>query len=402
MLPWAAACNKQRKRMPNTLALPATAKQNGAGPAQQQVLIPFMRGATPHAEPFYDTTFTITAAQQNLGPVDISAYGYARAIWVQCDVATTGNGATVAAFEDSPWSMFAELAVNDVNGAPLFGPHSGYECYLHHKYGGFRGQADPKLMSPTSFVALTSGAGATVPSGKFGFRINLERSSRDGLGALGNMNAAQSYKIRGTINNLLGNWTTPPSGAVTTLRVRMTLEAYSQPNATDAAGRPQMTAPPGNQTTGYSSRFQPVTVAGANTIKHTRVGNLIRNLIYVNRRAGTSRANGEADLASLQIQWYVDSRLLTNKSIELIRENMSAANELSNAAAEAAGGIDNGVFCLSDFIVDLDGHSGYEMRDGWLQTTQATRFEIAMTLANAGVLTVMTDDVAPRGNVYIT
>lgn len=387
--------------MANQLATPAPAKQNGAGQQQPQILIPFMRGATPHAEPFFDQTFTLSAAQQNLGPIDISAYGYARAIWVQVDVASSGNAATVAAGEDSPWSLFAELAVNDVNGAPLFGPHTGYECYLHHKYGGFRGQADPKLMPPTTFVALTTGAGATAGTGKQAFRINLERSSRDGLGALGNMNAAQSYKVRGTINNLLGNWTTAPNGTVT-MRVRMTLEAYSQPNATDAAGRPQMTAPPGNQTTGYSSRFQPATVAGANTIKHTRVGNLIRNLLYVNRRAGTSRANGETDLAGVTLQWYVDSRLLTNKTIELIRENMANAYSLTNAAAEAAGGIDNGVFVLSDFMVDLDGKAGYEMRDGWLPTTQATRLEIALTLANSGVLTVMTDDVAPRGNVYIS
>lgn len=383
-----------------TMTAPAN-KQNGAGRQAPQVIIPFMRGATPHAEPFFDSSFTLSAAQQNLGPIDISAYGYARAIWVQFDVTSTGNAATVAAGEDSPWSLFAELAVQDVNGAPIFGPHSGYETYLHHKYGGFRHQFDPKLLPPTTFVALTTGAGATAGSGKGAFRINLERSSRDGLGALGNMNAAQSYKVRGTINNLLGNWTTAPNGTVV-LRVRMFLEAYSQPNDTDAAGRPQMTAPPGNQTTGYSSRFQPVTVAGANTIKHTRVGNLIRSLIYINRRAGTSRANGETDLAGLNIQWYVDSRLLTNQSIELIREKMASAYSLTNAAAEAAGGMDNGVFCIPDFMVDLDGAAGYEMRDGWLPTTQATRLEIALTLPNAGVLTTMTDDVAPRGNVYIT
>lgn len=389
--------------MPNALAIPTPAKQNGAGKQETApILIPFMRGATPHAEPFFDQSFSLTASQQNLGPVDISAYGYARAIWVQVDISTTGNGATVVAGEDSPWSTFAEIAVNDVNGAPIFGPHSGYECYLHHKYGGFRGQADPKLLPATTFVALTAGAGATVPAGKFAYRINLERSSRDGLGALGNMNAAQSYKVRGTVNNLANVWSTPPTGAVVTMRVRMTLEAYSQPNATDAGNRPQMTAPPGNQTTGYSSRFQPATVAGANTIKHTRVGNLIRNLIYVNRRGGTVRSTGETDLANLQIQWYVDSRLLTNKTIELIRENMASAFNLTNAAAEAAGGFDNGVFVLSDFMVDLDGKAGYEMRDGWLQTTQATRLEIALTLANSGVLTVMTDDVAPRGNVYIS
>lgn len=365
------------------------------------VLIPFMRGATAHAEPFFDSTFTLSASQQNLGPVDINAYGYARAIWVQVDVTSTGNAATVAAGEDSPWALFAELRISDVNGAPIYGPHSGFETYCHHKYGGFRGQFDPKLMPPTCFVALTTGAGATAGSGKFAFRINLERSSRDGLGALGNMNAAQSYKVGGTINNLLGNWTTAPNGTVL-MRIRFTLEAYSQPNQTDSDNRPQQTVPPGNQTTGYSSRFLPPTVAGANVIKHTRTGNLIRNLIYINKRAGTTRSTGETDLAGLSIQWFYDSRMLTNKTIELIREDMADAFNLTNVAAEAAGGIDNGVFSIPDFMRDLDGKAGYEMRDGWLPTTQATRLEINLTLANSGVLTIMTDDVAPRGNVYIT
>lgn len=385
--------------MPNALAVPEKAKATPqSGP---QLLIPFMRGATDHAEPFYDNTFTLSAAQQNLGPVDVSAYGFARAVIVQVDIVSTGNAATVVAQEDAPWSAFAELAFQDVNGAPIFGPHSGYECYLHHKYGGFRGQLDPKLAPPGVYTALTTGSGATAGSGKFAFRVNLERSSRDGLGALGNMNASQSYKIRGTVAALLGIWSTVPNGAVT-MRVRMTLEAYSQPNAADADNRPQQTVPPANQTTGYSSRFQPPTVAGANTIKHTRVGNLIRNLIYVNRRGGTVRSTGEADLAGLNLQWYVDSRLLTNLTIEAIRIRMQEAFKLSNVAAEAAGGIDNGVFTLPQFMVDFDGSAGYEMRDSWLPTTQATRLEIALTLANSGVLTCMTDDVAPRGNVYIT
>jgi hypothetical protein len=234
----------------------------------------------------------------------------------------------------------------------------------------------------------------------FQFRINLERSGRDGLGALANMNASQAYKVRGTIAALLGIYGVVPNGT-TTARVRMWLEAYSQPNAIDAAGRPQATVPPANQTTGFSSRIQPVTVAGANTIKLTRVGNYIRNLIFINRRAGTSRANGETDLAGLNLQWYIDSRLLTNMSIEMIRTRMAEQFEFTSVTAEAANGYDNGVYVLP-FCTDLDGRAGYEMRDSWLPTTQATRFEHTLTLANAGVLTVMTDDVAPRGNVFLT
>jgi len=363
-----------------------------------QMLLPFIRGAADHSEPFYDATATVNANTSNLGPIDVASYGYARAIWIQVNVVSTGNSAAVALHEDAPWSLFSELAIQDVNGAPLYGPHSGYETYLHHKYGGFRAQRDPKLYN--NYTALTTGAGATAGSGVFMFRINLERGSRDGLAALANMNASQAYKVRGTINNLLGIFTTVPNGAVSA-RVRMWLEAYSQPNAVDAAGRGQATAPPANQTTGYSSRIQPTTNSGANTIKHTRVGNLIRNLIYVNRRAGTSRANGETDLAGLNLQWYLDSRLLTNMSIEMIRSRMAEQFDLTAVGFEAVNGFDNGVFVLP-FCTEFDGHAGYELRDMWLPTTQATRFEITATLPNAGVLTVMTDDVAAKGNVYVS
>lgn len=364
--------------------------------AAPTILLPFMRGAIDHSEPFYDTTFTLGVNTSNIGPIDIASYGFAKAIWCEIDIASSGNSATVALAEDAPWTALAEVAIQDVNGAPLFGPHGGFEAYLHHKYGGFRGQRDPKLYQ--DFAALTTGSGGTAGTGKMRFRMNLERNNRDGLGALANMNASQAYKLRGTVNALLGIYTTVPNGAVTA-RVRFWLEAYSQPGPYDAQGRPQAQFPPANETTGFSSRIQPPTVAGANTIRHNRVGNMIRNLLYINRRAGTSRANGETDLAGLNLQWYIDTRLMTNMSIEMIRSRMLEQFQLSATAFEAAGGPDNGVFVLP-FCTELDGVAGYELRDMWLPTTQATRLEVTMTLPNSGVLTVMTDDVAPKGNVF--
>lgn len=383
--------------MANALATPAPAAKAAPTPAQQ-MLIPFMRGTIDHSEPFYDTTFTLAANTQNIGPVDIASYGFAKAVWIQVNVVAAANAATVALTEDAPWSFFSELAIQDVNGAPLYGPHSGFENYCHAKYGGFRGQQDPKLYP--SYSGLVVGAGATAGSGVFAYRINLERNGRDGLGALANMNASQAYKLRATLNNLAGVYATAPTTAPT-VRVRFWLEAYSQPNGADAAGRAQATVPPANQTTGFSSRIQPVTNAGATTTKHTRVGNYIRNLIYINRRAGTSRVNGEADLINMQLQWYVDSRLLTNMSIEMIRARMSEQYGFVSTAFESAGGPDNGVFVLP-FMTEFDGRAGYEMRDMWLPTTQATRLELAGTYPNAGVITVMTDDVAPRGNVFLS
>jgi len=384
--------------MVNALAT-APAPSQGGNQKAPAPIIPFIRAAVEHAEPFFDATVTLSAAQQNLGPIDISTYGFLRALLVQVDIASSGNSAAVALGEDAPWSAFAELAVQDVNGAPIFGPHAGYECYLHHKYGGFRNQSDPKLAPTTVFAALTTGAGATGGSGKFMFRINLERGARDGLGALANMNASAAYKLRGTINNLLGIYSVVPNGAVT-MRTRVTAECYSQPLPENAAGMRQATVPPANGTTGFSSRTLPPTVVGQNTLKHTRVGNFVRNLIYVNRRAGTSRVNGETDLAFVALQWFVDSRLLTNYTAEMLRLRMAEWFEFTSVTFEAAGGPDNGVFVLP-FCSEFDGKAGYEMRDMWLPTTQATRLELLVTLANAGTLVIMTDDVSPAGNIYM-
>lgn len=379
------------------LATPGKPPANATPPTGP--LVPFVRGAIDHVEPFYDQTFTLTAASQNLGPYDIVSFGFARAIWLDVQVVSAGNSAAVTVLEDAPWSVLGEFAVQDLNGAPMFGPHSGYEVYLHHKYGGYRNQRDPKAYA-NSYSAPVTGAGATGGSFRFGVRINLNRSERDGLASLANMNSSQSYKIRGSIAPLSQIYGVNPTVAPT-VRVRAWLEAYSQPNSVDAAGRNQATVPPANMTTGYSSRIQSAVNAGANTIRHTRVGNYVRNLIYVLRRGGTSRVNGEADLANVTHQWYLDSRLLTSMTTEGIRARMVEQFDLMSQTAEAASGPDNGVLVLP-FCTEFDGKAGYEMRDFWLPTTQATRLELVTTLANAGVLTIMTDDVAPKGNVFMS
>jgi hypothetical protein len=374
---------------------------SGNAKATQQAVpvIPFVRGAVPHVEPFSDVTTVMTTSTQNLGPYDIASYGYARALLLDVQVTTAGNAATVALFEDAPWSVLSEIVIQDVNGAPIFGPIAGYSAYLAHKYGGYRGQQDPKLLP--NYVALTTGAGATAGSGRFFLRIPLEINGRDGLGSLANMNASQAYKVRLTLNNGAGVYTTPPT-TLGSVRIRMSLEAWSQPDPTDPMGRPQATVPPANQTTQFWSRFLPNVNAGQNVVKHTRVGNYIRDLIYINRRAGTSRANGETDLAGLALQWYLDSRLLGNRQIEFIRWGMAEQFQFISTAFEAAGGPDNGVFLLPDTIADFDGVAGYEMRNQYLPTTQATRLELVYTLANAGVLEILTNDVAPRGEIFLS
>jgi hypothetical protein len=381
------------------------AKSNMTGTPTKQAsqpvpVVPFVRGAVPHAESFYDSgTIAWGASTAFIGPIDIASYGYARAIILDVTVLSTGNSATVALAEDCPWNFFNEIVVNDVNGAPIYGPIGGYAAYLAHKYGGYRAQRDPKLLPV--YVAPTSGTPGTAGAFRFKLRLPLEINGRDGLGSLANMNASQAYKLRMTLNPNATVETTIPNGTIT-YRIRATLEAWSQPDPTDEMGRPQATVPPANQTTQFWSHTLPTVNAGQNVVKHTRVGNYNRGLVYVQRRAGTSRANGAADLVGLALQWYLDSRLLKNMTFEEIQMLNSEQFRFGSITPEAAGGPDNGVFILPDLISDFDGFAGYEMRNQYMRTTQATRLELQYTLANSGVLEIITNDVAPRGEIFVS
>ena len=69
-------------------------------------------------------------------------------------------------------------------------------------------------------------------------------------------------------------------------------------------------------------------------------------------------------------------------------------------ANDTAQGLDNGVF-VYDFCHEFDGSIGRENRDLWLPTLGSTRLEVQGSFANAGTLTVLTNDVAIAGSVFI-
>lgn len=371
---------------PAAPAAPATTKQGG-GQAQ---LIPFTRASVEYEEPFYDTTFTLSANQQLIPPTPIPAFGFKRGVRIDVVLTSAGNAATVTLTEDAPWSLFAEIATQDVDGAPLWGPAEGYWLYLTHKYFGFRRQQDPKLYP--YYQAVITGSGATAGTGRFQFKVPTEINKRTALGSLPNMNDSQRYQIRAVVNNLAGIFGVAPTVAPTA-RIRMTLEAWDYPEAQNSQGMRQAQVPIGNGTTQFVSRFPFNNNAGSQTVTHNRKGLRLRNLMYIQRRAGTSRVNGDADLLGTAIQWFVDSRLYKNMLYDYNRDDLSDRTAFVSLTAEAAGGPDNGVFALC-FCDEFDGTTGFELGDKYLYTTGATRLEMLYIPANAGTLQVGTNDVA--------
>jgi hypothetical protein len=369
-----------------TLTPPANSPQ-GTPPAEGVAapVVPFVRASYEHTEPAnIDESRQLTTSSQLIGPVDVPSYGYLRSLLI---LVTTsgGSGGSAVGDPDAPYNALAEVALHDVNGAPIVGPFNGYDLFLANKWGGYAAFDDPALHP--SFQSVQAA------SGQFGFmlRVPVEVNNRDALGALPNMNASSTYKLRLTLAPSTDIYDTPPATTLPTVRVRVWAECWAPPSASNDLGQPQAIQPPALGTTQMWSRNISSITAGANTVPFKRVGNLIRALILVHRNASGLRL--DANLPD-PVQLYIDGRLLTNEGLAVRRGYMRERYGVPTAS------IDTGVLVF-DFAHDFDGRMGGELRDGWLQTATSTRLEVVGSFANAGALTILTNDVAPVGNVYL-
>jgi hypothetical protein len=343
---------------------------NGQAPTGGGVaMVPFTSAAHEHTELAFDQTVELGANAIQLGPFDVPAYGYMRHILLE--VKGTEASTIEALGEDWPWNIFSNIQLNDVNGAPIFGPMDGYATMWCNCVGGYAGRPDPRSMP---FYAAEK-----TPA--FILRIPIEVSHRDGFGSLANQNAASSYKVYLTLNSL-GNVGTEATKVP--LRIRGFLEAWSLPNETDLAGRPQAEAPPMLGSAQFHSYYMRDVAEGANTVLLVRVGSLIRNLIVIARDESGARSDAVfPDPVSLE--W--DARGM--------REDTQAMNqELVAASIPELTARDTGVFAYP-----LDRSTKNTVGDDspalWYPTSQATRLELRGTNEEGGTLQIITNDVAP-------
>lgn len=387
-----------------SLASPSTAggtrQDAGNGRASSVIAaVPFIRASSEHREPAgIDVTRQLTVSDQDLGVFDIPAYGYLRSVIIKV-TATGGAGTGVTALEDAPWNVIKNIALTEPNGAQLSQFNSGYELYLANKLGGYRwaGAADPKA-SP-SYTA----PGATTGNFSFLLRIPMEIDGRSALGAIPNQNAAAGFKLRLSLAALAQVYGTIPTTAPS-VRVEVFIEAWDQPE-NSTAGMQNAISPPAMNTTQFWSTQTFNVSAGQQNLRLTRTGNYIRNLVFILRRGSTSRVNGQADwptLTSLLLDTrpldIIDKTVWTNQMYE--RTGFGGAVGATVPAYDAPNGLDNGVF-LYDFTHEFDQSLGRENRDLWLPTLGSTRLEIQGNFSQAGVLTVLTNDVAIAGNVFL-
>lgn len=352
-------------------------------------VVPFIRASNLHREQAFDVTNVMTSNDADLGPFDVPAYGYMRAI-VLVVQATGGSGTTVTLTEDAPWNALKNIQLTEPNGATLLQLNGGYELYMINKYGGYRGYTELK-QHPLFSTAVGSSANLS-----FLIRIPVELSARDGLGALPNQNAAATFKVRftraKTADVFGGTVSSPPS-----VRIRGYLEAWDQPDVM-TAGQQNQTMPPAMNTTQFWSSQQFQYPAGDFAVRLTRMGNYLRNLILIARRSAGTRANGDADFPD-PMEYRLDTRV-----VDLIERQQWLSQIYERygytGTADASGARDSGVFPY-DYCHEFQGRVGFENRDLWQPTLGSTRLEFKGTWANAGTLTVLTNDVSPVGDIFV-
>jgi hypothetical protein len=379
-----------------------TRQTTGPGRDNRQVLptVPFVRASSPHREPAgVDVSRLMTGADQDLGVYDIPAYGYVRSIVLLVTASGgTGGAPAVTLNADSPFNALKSISLTEPNGAILSAFNSGYSLYLANKYGGYRPPigADPKA-SPVYVAPTTAFAGFS-----FLLRFPVEINLRDGLGSLPNQNAAATFKLRMTLakNTDFGSGTFPTT--LPTVRVRAFVEAWDQPEMASGGATNQLTPPAMNTTQFWSEQIFNIN-SGAQTVRLTRVGNYIRNLVFVWRDGtGVRTATNFPDPTTI---------LLDTRPIDIIEANnwnhqmfertgFGGAVGTVTPARESPQGLDNGVWDY-DFANEFDGTLGRENRDLWLPTLGSSRLEVQGTFGAAGTLSVLTNDIAIAGSVFL-
>lgn len=357
-------------------------------------LVPFVRASYQNrqAAGIQVARLLTAAGLQDLGVFDVPAYGYLRYL-VLLVSATGGAGTSVTAAEDGPWNVLQNVFLTEPNGAVIAQFLSGYDLFLANKWGGYfaQGNADPRAASSFSAVAGATG------NFQFVLRIPVEINERDALGALPNQNSAAAFKLRMALNAGASVYGTAPT-TFPTVTVTVYMESWDQPN-TDSAGQTNQVVPPAMNTTQFWTTQTYNVNAGFQTIRLNRLGNWMRNLIFEFRRSASTRANGDSDWPD-PVTLYLDARPMDTLAKVIWKEQMARRGLTAPAAAaESPNGLDNGVF-VYDFTHDFDGALGHEPRNLWLGTLGSERLEIQGTFANAGTLTVLTNDVAITGNVW--
>lgn len=336
------------------------------------------------------TALGTTAAQ--LTPYTPSPNSFLRGIWLQVQGVASGNSATVAFNGDAPQNVIQSITFQDSNQKPILGPFDGYTlAQVVNKFGGYNNLGDPRA---SAVYSVTTGSGASGGSFTYVVYVPMEVASRDGLGALQNKSSSSSFQLVVTLNTLANVYSTAPTAAPT-VTVTALEDGWAQPKPTDLSGNALAKSPPQLGTTQYWTRGSYNGLNGSVQTQLTQgLGYPIRNFVAVNYdvSAGT-RAAGDTDFPTTT-QFLFKGTSMWNVPKTLWKDQMSRAFGYYSTTADAANGLENGVY-VQPFNQDFSNAPGDELRNGYLATQQGDQYQMVATFNGNSNLYWVANYVAP-------
>lgn len=372
---------------------------------QAASVVPFIRGTGLGRYNFFDQSGVTLSASGSQYTIPVKAYDYMRSIIVRVDTTAAGTGTAVTLQPDGPFNFFTNVQVYQPNGQTLYQTTSGYHSFAAHKYVGAAGYNDPRQFNDFNYSA----GGGTAPTLTFQFRIPFTISS-DGLGAVPNKNAAAPFFLQLNTNALASVF----GGTVSvspTFRIRCYLEAYDQP-PTSLGGLQVQTTPPNMNTLMRITEQQILMSSGQFDAKLPRVGNYIKNLLFISRNSSGARIAGTAGWAD-PVQIVLDEDPKDNVPyyswLQDIYEYYGYGAQYGTAtagtfvvpAADSPGGIDAGVYPYVYNPSPTGEVNALDTGNRWLPTIESESYLLRGNWgASVSKLNVIYTEVLPVGNVW--
>lgn len=344
--------------------------------ALAQAVVPFDQASKPETEVAYQwSALKQTANSQPLGPIPLPANGYLRNVWIEIETTSEGTLGSGVVTGDYPWNLIESVKLTEPNGAPVGAELSGFNLFLANVYGAYSGSPDPR----TQYGYSGTGVKPT-----FALRIPVEIAP-NGLGALGNQSASAAFRLALTISPDTTTFSTQPT-TLPTFTIRVITELWGEPPERDVLGRPCQQAPPFEGTAQYWTEYGKNSLnSGQNQTRVTRVGSMIRNLLFVYRTTATNTPRSEGPAPStLQLQW--DNRVFRTQSKYY---NQQLQRELIDQIGERLTGV-----YLFSFSMGEQRHAGANEINAWLATLTATRLELLGNSSEAGTVDILVNDVS--------
>jgi len=224
------------------------------------------------------------------------------------------------------------------------------------------------------------------------------------MGTLVNKSTASTFSVNLTLDVNTNVYSTVPTNPPS-VQVTFSQEAYLQPAAADAQGNPLSQSPQAIGSTQYWSRS---VVGGAGALSLGSFQNIqlqgglgfpVRNIILecYDVAAGT-RAGGDAAFPTPLLLTYKGVQLL-NQNKNLWKTKMSRAFGYNGTTADAAWGLENGVYSLPFNQDNTNTPGDAELGNSLLQTNTGTVLAISGSMVASATLYELANWIVPaNGN----